>query len=604
GFGGVFLDGLDCADAPCGVGACCTDLFCIQADAFNCVTSGRDFIGAGLDCIDDPCGAGIGACCLGGACETVPESTCLSSGGIWLGSGANCTLDPCVPGACCTPGDCQDAVIFQCNSIGGIFVEGNACADEGCEIEDACPGDSLDGLPPDGPDLFTAYTSEQAAGFIRYEDFSGVTGSIERLRWWGLDLVLAGGDPIECEDPAFQVTFHADQAGQPGPPVCAYTLTATVLPTGILYQGAELNRYDVVLPEPCVLVNGWVSIVGVGDANCWFLWMSSTGGNDLHWCDGCSAEQQGEDLAVCLLGTFGDVFGACCNLSTGECADDVAIADCAGPGQRFELDGTCDDLDPPCAIAAGACCFTDGTGCFVNTPRSCIDAGGAWLGPDTDCSLCAIFGACCLGDDCVLLAEDDCLAAGYAWAGPGTECDNCPSVPTCSADSLFGQDPDGPNDFNAGTSEGPFKRYEDFDGVLGPIDGLTWWGVDLFFNPDTNQFEECEDLDTEFTIEFHTDAGGQPGDLVCAATVTATRTEVGLNYLGTPLLEYTAALPVPCELANGWISIAGGGDPDCWFIWMSAGPGMSYCDGCSDQFPGDDLAVCLEGAVGGIFGAC
>ena len=50
----------------------------------------------------------------------------------------------------------------------------------------------------------------------------------------------------------------------------------------------------------------------------------------------------------------------------------------------------------------------------------------------------------------------------------------------------------------------------------------------------------------------------------------ATRTEVGLQYLGADLNVYTATLPEPCVLTSGWVSILGVGDPDCWFLWMSS----------------------------------
>jgi hypothetical protein len=59
--GGVFLPGANCADSPCGPGACCFEQSCNIADAFSCITSGREYAGAGTSCFDDPCKAGVGA---------------------------------------------------------------------------------------------------------------------------------------------------------------------------------------------------------------------------------------------------------------------------------------------------------------------------------------------------------------------------------------------------------------------------------------------------------------------------------------------------------------------------------------------------------------
>lgn len=67
-FNGVFLPDADCADGPCAPGACCSKVNCVEADAFNCIMGGRDYIGAGTLCVDNPCAIDLGACCTGEAC--------------------------------------------------------------------------------------------------------------------------------------------------------------------------------------------------------------------------------------------------------------------------------------------------------------------------------------------------------------------------------------------------------------------------------------------------------------------------------------------------------------------------------------------------------
>ena len=192
---------------------------------------------------------------------------------------------------------------------------------------------------------------------LGFENVSGVAGPIEGLTWWGLDLMWISPNWYECEeyDNTFQISFHEDAGGVPGSAVCSYTLEAARTPTGILYTGAELNEYSVTLPEPCVLVNGWVSIVGLGDPECWFMWMSSGDGSGQSYCDGCATPWQSDDLSVCLIGSVGGVFGACCDDVTGDCGENVEIVNCLGADQRFVPDGTCDDLDPPCGVLTGAC---------------------------------------------------------------------------------------------------------------------------------------------------------------------------------------------------------------------------------------------------------
>jgi hypothetical protein len=393
GLGGVFLPGEDCADDPCGVGACCFETSCNETDAYSCIINGREFAGAGTTCLDDPCGAGIGACCVDGGCSDLSPEDCQNVGGTWLGAGTNCGTDPCAPGACCLPGECQELARHECDDLGGAFVPGAECASDPCAEPTDCPDNSLFSQQRDAPDDFTAGTSEESADFRRFENFSGVAGAIDGLLWWGLDLDRVGNQWVECDEPdlTFVITFHEDAGAAPGALVCSYTLLATRTPLGIFYLGAELNEYSVTLPAPCVLVNGWVSIVGLGDPECWFLWMSAGLGES--YCDNCLPSPQDFDLSLCLLGTPGGVFGACCDDSASTCSDGVEITDCTAAGLRFAPGQTCEDLDPPCGVILGACCFSDAT-CSIETAQGCADLGGNWLGADTLCDQCPCLTPC------------------------------------------------------------------------------------------------------------------------------------------------------------------------------------------------------------------
>ena len=72
------------------------------------------------------------------------------------------------------------------------------------------------------------------------------------------------------------------------------------------------------------------------------------------------------------------------------------------------------------------------------------------------------------------------------------------------------------------------------------------------------------------------------------------------------LFEYEAQLPEPCAMTEGWLSIAGKGDPDCRFFWVSShdGDDWSYCVGCDGPWLPVDLNFCLLGVAGDVSGAC
>ncbi len=393
--GGVFLPGESCDEDACGEGACCFEDNCAMTDAYSCIASGRTFAGAGTTCLDDPCDSNIGACCLGEDCLDLSPKECDAMGGTWLGAGTSCDNDPCTVGACCVSEDCVVLTQFECDALEGTFFAGTDCAADPCSKPlPECPKNTLFGQQRDDPDDFLAGTSEFSAGFTRFENFSGVAGSIESVRWWGLDLDHIGGNRfVECveRDPTFTISFHEDAGGVPGAQVCSYALLATREPLGIFYLGAELNRYEVQLTEPCVLVNGWISIVGLGDPECWFLWMSAGFGES--YCDGCAAPFSDYDLSLCLAGTEGGVFGACCIDETAICTDNVEITDCAAGGMRFEPGLSCDELDPPCGVVLGACCFEDAT-CSLMTETDCAVGGGSWHGANTLCDQCPCITPC------------------------------------------------------------------------------------------------------------------------------------------------------------------------------------------------------------------
>jgi hypothetical protein len=483
-----------------------------------------------------------------------------------------------------------------------VFVPDQDCADDPCASIDDCPADALFGQPRSAPDHFEAYTSESSSGFQRWEDFSRVAGAIQTIRWSGLDMHFTGITFEECDDTEnlFLIRINSDEAGAPGQLVCEWVVQPDVVSVSEDY-GAELKHYSVELPEPCIVVRGWISIVGLEDPTCWFLWINSPDGNDHSMCEGCASTIQTDDLSVCLVGMFGDVSGACCDESSAACTDDAAIDTCLDIGTRFEPDTTCAVVG--CEIVTGACCADDGNH-TVGTEVECFALDGNWLGGGTTSADCPPLGACCTGNEtCTVTTELDCLSENLNWLGPDTLCEACPQVPLCSPEALYGDSPDGPDDFQGLTSEfdAGLRRSDRVVAVSGPVDAVTFWGFDLE-HLGGSDFGECTEFDPTFEVEFRRDAGGVPGEVVCTTTAQATRQPLGVLYLGTELNEYHIVLPEPCVLVHGWLSIVGLGDPDCWFLWLSAGAGSSHCDGCTEA--GSDLAFCLEGQSGGVSGAC
>jgi len=257
---------------------------------------------------------------------------------------------------------------------------------------EVCPTGSLFGQDPtpttgswtfanSEPDLGTS-----GDGYLVFENFSGVTDSICDIHFWGVQLSNVGGWHDCGENPVpFTITFYNDVGGIPDTanPVCTYVDTIPGIPTGELYAGAfEAKRYETTLDPCCVITDGWVSIAGGGDPECWFMWLSSgeTGQGFAYqkWEDGDSLTVTDYDLSLCLTpsGIVPDI-GACCNDNNGQCIDSVLIEQCpvGTPGVRWAANTLCADLQPPCGTILGACCDDQGN-CTQTTQQDCP---GLWL---------------------------------------------------------------------------------------------------------------------------------------------------------------------------------------------------------------------------------
>ncbi len=168
-----------------------------------------------------------------------------------------------------------------------------------------CDG-SLYGQVVHGPaDPWSAGTSDAGTpgSYLVYDNFSS-GGLIGGVKFWGLDMMYNNGW-FECFEPSatFEINFYEDLNGQPGTMMESFIATCQTLPTGIMYNNDfELNEYYATFDPPFVMNNGWISIQGISDPqNCWFLWMSGTGGDGrrYQWL-GNQLELQFFDQGYCL----------------------------------------------------------------------------------------------------------------------------------------------------------------------------------------------------------------------------------------------------------------------------------------------------------------
>jgi uncharacterized repeat protein (TIGR01451 family) len=181
--------------------------------------------------------------------------------------------------------------------------------------------------PPecDGPDLlayhtphtpadpWNAFTSGQTTSFnyTVYDNFNSNMFTITDFHWWGLSLLWTGSGWAAC-DPAgmtFDITFHPDNAGQPGAPVCSFPgISPTSVNTGQSYGGYTLYYWEITGLTPACQPTGetWVGVHSYPNAaGCAMLWMSGIGGDsNLLQFDGAAYTPQPYDASLCITGSM------------------------------------------------------------------------------------------------------------------------------------------------------------------------------------------------------------------------------------------------------------------------------------------------------------
>lgn len=161
-------------------------------------------------------------------------------------------------------------------------------------------------------DPWSAGTSDEGTpgSYLVYDNFSS-GGLIGGIKFWGLDMQYNSGWS-ECFEAqmTFEFKFYEDNNNQPGTEMESFIVTCDAQPTGLLYNSSfELNEYFAIFDSPFIMDSGWVSIQGISDPqNCWFLWMSGTGGDGrrYQWL-GNQLELQFFDQGYCLYSDVSSV---------------------------------------------------------------------------------------------------------------------------------------------------------------------------------------------------------------------------------------------------------------------------------------------------------
>ncbi|MBU0718269.1 MAG: hypothetical protein KJ749_08480, partial [Planctomycetes bacterium] len=157
------------------------------------------------------------------------------------------------------------------DGYGGDFGDYTLAVDEYVPPPPDCPeGTTLFGQAMDGSNA----ANSNAGVYTVYESFWGLEGIICDLHWKGINAFFDGAwgpcaDPMPV-DSFFDITFYENTGGVPGAVVCSYAdVHPSKVDTGDLFAGYPIYRFEIDLPTCCMLLDGWVSIVGDTSDTCW-----------------------------------------------------------------------------------------------------------------------------------------------------------------------------------------------------------------------------------------------------------------------------------------------------------------------------------------------
>ncbi len=280
-------------------------------------------------------------------------------------------------------------VAIYCVLVGAAFADPGAAF---YDIQDqTCSEFAIFGQDPSVDSASVEFLSSNInAGFLIFDNFTGVTGTIQQVSWWGTTGYnsLEGMLPSNCLPSTFWIVFRSYDPGWPDFPgaiEAVYKVTASVEETGQIYSDYYQRKYKATINPPLNLSDGWISIVGNAEIEeeCWFMWQDAGEGNSVVFeTDGGYWNQTPYDHAFCLESVT-DQPGACCYVSgiTTNCTSAADQSECDQyPGGTFHPGATCDDDDSN-DIAdiceqmqeEGACCYLDGyeTKCLVIDMEQC-----------------------------------------------------------------------------------------------------------------------------------------------------------------------------------------------------------------------------------------
>ncbi len=167
----------------------------------------------------------------------------------------------------------------------------------------------------------------------------------------------------------------------------------------------------------------------------------------------------------------------------------------------------------------------------------------------------------------------------------------------CDSESLLGLSPSLPGGLwtaMRSSDDTPYTAFQFFSGLSAPILEVHWWGL----SATEGSAPICQRTSSRFSITFHQDADGTPGEVIYTETFAVPRQPTEYLYTppGFPIYFYAVRLSQAISLSAGWVAIRGLDDDTCWFHWVSSDVGAAQAVVYNGEIYEEqiiDAALCL-----------
>lgn len=220
-------------------------------------------------------------------------------------------------------------------------------------------------------------TSDAAPGYLRADNFWGLTSPITSVEFWGINWYYdAGWQQSDAEDPmTFDIKFYNNATSGYGPGALVDSFSVTLnrtLVDSVTFSSGNVYQYDASLSHAVSLNEGWMSIQGTSVASpqdVWFLWSQSPIGDygtTLSTDAGATWGVDNPDLSFAL---YSEVILPPSDVAVSVSAGNAIISWTSEAGKNYHIYS---DTDPYGSFGTLLGSVTDGSGSYSDPVSSSI----------------------------------------------------------------------------------------------------------------------------------------------------------------------------------------------------------------------------------------